>query len=68
VGEVDTTGGLAWMRGATTEDSEEVILEVLDGLYSHVVSVFLGGNKFIGHAGGLVGGLVTTCTLRMLDC
>ena len=48
-----------WHRwGATAEDTDDVILEGLDGFFSHVASVFLGGNKVIGHAGCLIGCLV----------
>jgi hypothetical protein len=57
VGEVDTRDGLAW-RGATAEDSNEVILEGLNGFFGHIALVFLGGYKFIGHAGGFDGSLV----------
>jgi hypothetical protein len=44
--------------GATTEDSDEVILEGLNGFFGHIASVFLGGYEFIGHAGGFDGSLV----------
>ena len=30
--------------GASTEDSDEMVLEGLDGFFCHVVSVFIGGN------------------------
>ena len=43
VGEVDTIGGLhRW--GTTAEDSNKVILEGLNGFFSHVALVFLGGD------------------------
>ena len=44
--------------GATAEDSNKVILEDLNGFFGHIASVFLGGYKFIGYAGGFNDGLV----------
>ncbi len=35
-----------------------MILEGLNGFFGHVALVFLGGDWFIGHAGGLDGSLV----------
>ena len=48
-----------WHGGGTTaEDSNEVILEGLNGFFGHIALVFLGGYEFIDHAGGFDGGLV----------
>ena len=44
-----------------------MILEGLDGFFSHIASVFLGGNFFIGYAGGLNGCLVLRCCLIVED-
>ena len=36
--------------GTPAEDTNEVILESLDGLFSHVAPMVIGGNKFKCHA------------------
>ena len=36
--------------GTPAEDANEVILESLDGLFSHVATMVVGGNKFECHA------------------
>ncbi len=33
----------------STEDTDEVIFPRSDGLFGHVVAMFLGRDKFIGH-------------------
>ncbi len=44
--------------GAAAENSDEVMLEGLDGLFCHDALVFFQGDKSVGHAGGLDDGLV----------
>ena len=36
--------------GTPAEDADEMILESLDGLFSHVATMVVGGNKFKSHA------------------
>ena len=36
--------------GTPAEDADKVILESLDGLFSHVATMVVGGNKFECHA------------------
>ena len=43
--EVEEKGG-----GTPAEDTDEVILESLDGLLRHVATMVIGGNKFKCHA------------------
>jgi hypothetical protein len=38
-------------RGTATEDANEVVLECLDGFFSHVVLMVVRGNKFVCHVG-----------------
>ena len=54
-------------RGTAAENSDEVILEGLDGFFSHVALVLFRGDKFVGHAGGLNGGLVLHRCLVVKD-
>ncbi len=44
--------------GTPTEDANEVILESLDGLFSHAAMLVVGGNRFECHAQGANGFLV----------
>ncbi len=48
-GEVGTRGG-GESGGTPAEDANKVILESLDGLFSHVATMVVGGNKFECHA------------------
>ncbi len=36
-------------RSTATEDANKVVLECLDGFFSHVALMIVGGNKFIRH-------------------
>ncbi len=45
-------------RGTATEDTNKVVLECLDGFFSHVALVVVRGNKFICHIGVADGLLV----------
>ncbi len=47
-------------RGTGTEDANEVVLECLDGIFSHVALMVIRGNKFICHV-GVVDGLLVRC-------
>ncbi len=38
-------------RGTATEDADKVVLECLDGFFSHVASMVIRGNNFIYHVG-----------------
>ena len=44
--------------GTPAEDADEAILESLDGLFSHVAKMVVGGNKFKCHAQWVNGFLV----------
>ena len=54
-------------RGAAAENSDELILEGLDGFFSHVSLVFFRGGEFVGHAGGLNDSLVLCRCLVVKD-
>jgi hypothetical protein len=45
-------------RITATRDTDTVVLECLDGFFSHVVSMVIRGNKFISHVGVANGLLV----------
>jgi hypothetical protein len=47
-------------RGTTTEDTEKVVLECLDGFFAHVVSMVVRGNKCVCHV-GVANGLLVCC-------
>ncbi len=54
-------------RGEAAENSDEVILEGVDGFFCHVALVFFWEDKFVGHAGGLDGSLVLRRCLVVND-
>jgi hypothetical protein len=45
-------------RGTATEDANKVVLECLDGFFSHVALMVVWENKFICHVGVADGLLV----------
>jgi hypothetical protein len=59
VGEVGTRGARG-KKGTATEDTNKVVLECLDGFFSHVASMFVWGNKFICHV-GVADGFLAHC-------
>ncbi len=44
-----TPEGQRESRGTATEDADEVVLECMDGFFSHVASMVVQGKKFICH-------------------
>ncbi len=47
-------------RGTATEDANKVVLECLDGFFSHVALMVVQGNNFICHV-GVADGLLVCC-------
>ncbi len=47
-------------RGTATEDTDKVMLECLDGFFSHVALMVVRGNKFICHV-RVADGLLVRC-------
>ncbi len=54
--------------GTPTEDANKVILESLDGFFSHVATMVVGENKFECHAQCVNGFLVRHQFLIVQDC